>query len=131
MEVAQKQNIVSQWVSWQFLEMPRNILVNWKNFLKFNLNFFSLPLLFKTFFAPWRRYRFSQGRGFDLPKYLEVIFSNLIFRILGAIIKSFVIIIGLAAEVFIVLAGIIIFIGWLILPALLVAGFIFGLSVIL
>jgi len=131
MEAAQKQNIVIQWVSWQFLEMPGNILIGWKNFLKFNLNYFSLPLLLKTFFAPWRRYSFSKGRGFDLVKYLEALFSNLILRILGAIIRSFIIVIGLIAEVFIILAGITIFISWLILPALLIVGFIFGINIII
>jgi len=131
MEVAQKQNIIIQWLSWHFLEMPKSILISWKNFLKFNLNYFSLSLLLKTFLAPWRRYRVSKGRGFDPVKYLEALFSNLIFRILGAIIKSFVIVIGLIAEIFIILAGIVVFFGWLILPALLIAGFIFGISIIL
>ena len=124
------QNILIQWMSWQFFDVPKEILKAWKNFLKFNLNYFSVPLLLKTFFSPWRRYKVSYGKGFDFGKFFEAFFSNLIFRILGAILRSFLIVIGLIAEVFLIAGGIIVFFGWLLLPALLIAGFIFGIYVI-
>ncbi len=124
------QNIVSQWISWQFFEVPKEILKAWKNFLKFNLNYFSVPLLLRTFFSPWRKYGVSRSRGFDLGKFFEALISNLIFRLLGALVRSFLIFIGLLVEVFIFFTGIVIFIGWLILPALLIVGFIFGLKVL-
>ncbi len=129
-EVAKRQNIIVQWVSWQFFDVPKEILKAWKNFLKFNLNYFSVPLLLKTLFSPWRRIKAYHGKGFDIGRYLGAFFSNLIFRILGAIVRSFVIVIGLLVEVFIIFAGITIFFGWLILPVLLITGFIFGIYVI-
>jgi hypothetical protein len=125
------QNIFFQWIFWQFFEVPKNILKAWRNFLKFNLNYFSIPLLLKTFFSPWRRYKVSYGKGFDFGKYFEALFSNLIFRTLGTILRSFLIFIGLLAEIFIILGGIIVFSGWLVLPALLIAGLIFGFKVII
>lgn len=128
-EVAKKQNILFQWLSWQFFEVPGNILKAWKNFLKFNLNYFSIPLLLKTLFSPWRRYKTSYGRGFDIGRYFEVLLSNLIFRGLGAIMRSFLIIIGLLVEIFIIFGGLIIFFGWLILPILLALGLVFGFRV--
>lgn len=123
------QNIFFQWFFWQFLEVPGNILKAWKNFLKFNLNYFSTPLLLKTFFSPWRRYQVFYGKGFDVGRYFEALFSNLIFRILGAVMRSFLIILGLLVEIFIIFAGIIIFFSWLALPALLIGGLIFGIQV--
>lgn len=125
------QNIVFQYLSWQFLEMPRNILMAWGNFLKFNLNYFSIPLLLKTFFSPWRRYKVSYGKGFDIGGYFNAFISNLIFRILGAILRSVLIIIGLLVEAFIIFVGIIVFFGWLVLPAILIVGLVFGVKVIL
>ena len=130
-EVTKPQNIFSQWVFWQFFEMPRNILKAWRNFLLFNLNYFSIPLLLKTFFSLWRRYKWSYGKGFDIKRYLEAFFSNLISRTLGAILRSFLIFIGLLAEIFIIFAGIIIFLGWFVLPVLLIGGLIFGFKVML
>ena len=129
-EIVKKQNIFFQWVFWQFFEVPKNILKAWRNFLKFNLNYFSVPLLLKTFFSPWRRYKVSYGKGFDLGRYSEALFSNLIFRTLGTILRSFLIIIGLLAEIFIIFAGMIIFFSWLVLPALLILGLIFGFKVL-
>lgn len=129
-ETAEKQNIVIQYLSWQFWEVPREILKAWRNFLLFNLNYFSIPLLIKTFFSHWRRYQWSYGRGFDIGRYFEVFFSNLISRILGAIVRSFLLIIGLIVEFFIIAGGLIVFLSWLILPAILIAGLIFGFKII-
>jgi hypothetical protein len=130
-EVAKKTNMLFQWLFWQFFEMLGNILKSWKNFLKFNLNYFSVPLLLKTFFSPWRRYRWSYGKGFDIKRYFEAFFSNLISRILGAILRSFLIFIGLLAEIFIIFAGTIIFLGWLALPILLIFGIYHGFRILL
>src|SRR4030042_2000543 len=107
-----KENIVGIWVSWYFVEMPREILKAWKNFLRFNFNFFSIPLLIKTLFSYWKRYYWVRGRGFNFyffsfflfiksffsywklyywvrgrvfnfSEYFNVLFSNLTSRILG------------------------------------------------
>jgi len=123
-------NIVFQFLVWYFWDVPKKILLIWKNFLKFNLEYFSIFLLLKTFFAPWRDYRWDYGRGFDLARYAETLFSNLITRIIGAIVRSFLIAIGLAVEIFIILIGGVIFISWFLLPMLLWEGFMIGLSFI-
>ncbi|MFH1462296.1 MAG: hypothetical protein ABIG08_01160 [bacterium] len=128
-EVAKKQNIISQWLWWQFFEMPGNILKAWKNFLLFNLNYFSIFLLLKTLFSPWRGYKVSQGKGFDFGRFFEAVFSNLIFRALGAVVRSFLIFIGIFVEFLIIMGGIIVFLVWLVLPALLIVGFLFGIIV--
>ncbi len=129
-EIGQKQNIFWQWLSWYFFDVPRAILKTWKNFLLFNLNYFSVPILFKTFFSYWRRYKWSYGRGFDLRRYLEAFTFNLISRILGAIVRSILIFIGINVEIFIVISGLLVFLGWIVLPVLLIAGLIFGTKVI-
>ena len=72
----------------------------------------------------------SYGRGFDIGRYFVTFFSNLIFRGLGAALRIFLILIGLLVEIFIVFAGIIIFLGWLVLPVLLIAGLWFGVKII-
>ena len=125
------QNIFLQWVFWHFLEVPGNILKAWGNFLRFNLNYFSIPLLFKTLFSSWRRYRVSYGKGSDIGRYFEAAFSNLLFRILGAVMRSSLIIIGLLVEIFIIFAGFMVFLGWLILPILLIFGLYYGFRILL
>lgn len=123
-------NILIQYLIWYFFDVPREILKGWKNFLIFNLNYFSLPSLFKTFFSHWRQYKWSYGRGFDISRYFEAFFSNLISRVLGAIMRAVLIFIGVLCEILIFLFGLILFLGWLILPVLLIVGLIFSFKII-
>jgi len=114
------QNIIFLWLAWYFIETPKQILRGWKNILGFNLNYFSIPLLFKTLFSYWHQYRWYYPRGFDIGQYLEVFFSNLISRILGAVMRIFMIVFGVAVEIIILVIGLIILIAWLAMPALIV-----------
>ncbi len=115
-------NIILEWFLWQFFEVPQLILNAWKNFLRFGLNYFSTPLLIKTFFSPWRRYRWFYPRGFDLWLYFETFFSNLVVRIIGIIFKSILIVIAIFFEILIFFVGLFIFLGWLVLPFFLILG---------
>jgi len=125
-----KQNIFWQWISWQFFEMPGNILKAWRNFLNFGLYYFSTPILLKSLFSPWKRYYWVHPKGFDIGKYLEIIISNLFSRFLGAILRFFLIIIGLLVEIFLFFAGLSVFLGWFVLPVLLLMGLWFGIKII-
>ena len=124
-------NILLQSLIWQFFDVPKAILKAWQNFLLFNLNYFSVPTLLKTFFSHWRRYGSSYGRVFEVWKNFEVFVFNMMSRIIGVILRTIFIIVGLLLEILIILIGIIIFLGWLFLPFLLVLGFIFGINLLL
>lgn len=124
-------NILIQYFFWHFYDQPKAILKAWKNFLLFNLNYFSIPILLKTFFSHWRRYKWFYPRGFDIPVYLEVFFSNLISRFLGAIMRGILIIIGILLEIFIIFFGAILFLGWILLPVFLISGLYFGFKTLL
>jgi len=119
-------NIIFQFISWYFLEVPKKILGAWKNILKFNLEYFSIPLILKTFFSHWRQYKWDYGRGFDFRRYTEVFISNMISRILGMVMRTILISIGLLVEIFIIFCGGSVFLGWIFLPVLLINGLIFG-----
>ena len=123
-------NIFSQWISWHFLETPKKILRGWENFLKFNLNYFSLPDLIKSYFAHWRRYRWRYPKGLQIGKFFEVFISNLFSRFIGMVARTGLILIGILAEVFLIILGLAVFVGWLALPLILVLGIFWGLKLI-
>jgi len=125
------QNIFIKYLVWHFWDTPRGILKGWQNCLKFNLNHWSVPLLLKTWFSPWRRYKYSYGKGFSFSKYFEVFSFNIISRTIGAIMRSVLIVLGLLMEAVVVLAGALVMIFWLILPPLLVGGFLYGFKMLL
>lgn len=121
-----RENIFVQYLTWHFYDAARGVLNIWKNFLRFNLNYWSLPLLLKTLFAPWRRYNYSYGRGFDPKRFFEVFTFNTISRVMGLIMRTVLIVCGLLTEAFVFLAGAAGFLIWLFLPVLILIGFYHG-----
>jgi len=124
-------SIYAKFLSWYFIGATGEIFKAWRNFLWFNLNYFSVTMLLKTYFSPWRRYYSSYGKVFEIWENIETLVFNGMSRIIGAILRTFLIIIGLFLEIVIIILGIIILIGWLILPLGLIAGFLFGLRLII
>ncbi len=111
-----KAPILFQWLYWHFIETPKNIMKAWSNFLVFTFRYFSIIPLFCSLFSHWRRDSASYGRGFDLKRYFQAFFSNMISRILGAITRSIVIFLGLLFEILVFVCGLCVFCLWLVLP---------------
>lgn len=122
--------LVSQFLFWYFVKVPAKIIEGWFNFLKFNMEFFSMPLLLKTLFSQWRRYGWSYPRGLDIPKMLEIFFSNLILRVLGMVMRLILIAIGFISEIVIFVIGAFVLAGWLALPLLLFLSLRYGFLVL-
>jgi|SRR3989344_2850530 len=119
------ENILSQWVVWQFFEMPGVLLRVWNNYLIFATNLFSLPLLLKTFFSPWRRYKWRYPKGFDLGEFFSTLISNVFSRFMGALMRIFLIIAGILFQIFVGAAGAIVFVAWLLMPPIIITGLMF------
>jgi hypothetical protein len=97
----------------------------YKNYILFALNYFSLPILLKSFFAPWRKYRWNYPKGFDIGEFFSTLISNAFSRVLGAIMRIVLIIVGAAFQVFVIFTGLIIFLLWIFIPFIVIAGFLF------
>jgi hypothetical protein len=118
--------LLLKYITWHFFGATKSLIQGWGNILWFNYNFFSIGILVRTFFNPWRRITWDYGRGFDIGRYLFVFASNLISRILGAIMRTFLIVAGLAVQVFLIISMIITVCVWIILPALIPFAFAYG-----
>ena len=124
------QNIFIQYFEWHYIEMPREILQGWRNFLEFGLNYFSVTVLARTLFSHWRRYRYDYGSRFDPGRWFEAFTFNLMSRGIGAIMRLFLIGVGIAAETCIFIAGAVIFAGWIFMPVIIAVGFLFGFTLL-
>jgi len=119
-------SLLPKFFAWYYIDSISGLLSAWKNFLLFNLEFFSVPLLLKSLFSPWRRIYSPYGKTFELWKNIEAFTLNMMSRIIGAILRVFLIVIGLIFEIVVLTAGLIIILLWLALPLILTAGFLFG-----
>lgn len=120
-----RENIFSLWLLWQFYEMPKFLLRVWNNYFMFAVNFFSAPQLLKTFLAPWRRYNWRYPKGFELAEFFNTLISNIFSRILGAMMRTVLIVTGILLQVFVAIAGLLIFIFWLLMPFIIIGGILF------
>lgn len=84
-------------------------------------DFFSIDLLLRTFFSPFRQ--ISAG-GVDGPIGVKVraFFDRLISRVIGSIVRSIIIVIGVVVITFHGLVGFLVIVSWAFVPLLPVIG---------
>lgn len=123
-----RENIIIMWFLWQFYEMPKFLFSVWRNYLLFGLDYFSIPLLVKTLFSPWRKYNWVYPKGFDIKEFFNTLISNTFSRILGAMCRIVLIILGIVAQIFIFIVGIVVIFLWLLIPFIIIVGILFLLA---
>lgn len=122
--------IILGYLKWHYSKAIYSLSQVWNNFLYFISEFFSLKLLFKNFFAPWKRMSDRYPTSFNLKDYFYAFMTNLIIRIVGMIMRSFIIIIGSICFIIFALLYPVIIISWLILPLIVIALMTLGLILI-
>jgi hypothetical protein len=80
-------------------------------------DYFSIDLLLRTFFSPFRQISAGKVDG-SLNVQLHAFFDRLISRAIGAMIRSFMIAVGLVAIISYTGIGVILVIMWAIVPLL-------------
>ncbi len=103
----------------------------WENILWFLFNFFSIGLLARTLFKPWRRL----GEPRTGVKGIEAFFSRMVIgaamRILGFFLRAVIIVTGVIVLALAALWGFAFFILWILLPLILAFLFAFSWSALL
>ncbi|MBI2054060.1 MAG: hypothetical protein HYT36_01890 [Candidatus Staskawiczbacteria bacterium] len=121
----ENKNIIVLWMGWHFYEMPKFLIQVWNNYLLFESNFFSIPLLLKTFFSPWRRYGWRYPNIMQVGDFFNTLVSNTFSRIIGILFRIILIAGGMAGWVAIVVVGFIAIVFWILMPFILMAGLLF------
>ncbi len=121
-QITDNRNIIFSWLLWHYAVSLKELILRWRDILFFISNYFSIPFLLRTLFSPWKRYKVFYGKGFDFNKLLDAFVFNTFSRIMGAIVRLFVIIIGVLTYLFIVIIGAVIVIIWILLPLIVVGG---------
>jgi len=116
---------------WYYTKGVKNVLLTWKNFILFSMEYFSIPLLFKTLFSPWKRDITKKPRGFDLKKTVEYITFNTISRAIGFFMRFFTILVGILFFVLVIFIGAIVFVLWLVLPLIFIGLLIIAILLII
>ncbi len=87
-------------------------------------DFFSIDILLKSFFAPFKQISSSSSRGGNLQVKIQELFDRLFSRFFGAIIRTFIILVGVGWILLQAIFGLLVLIVWPVMPFLPIVGII-------
>lgn len=111
---------------WHYTFAFRDIWHVWGNLLWFVAKQFSILLLLKSLFSPWRRVVENGPRHFDLEAWAGAVVVNLMSRLVGAMMRLIMISVGIITLSGVVVGGILFFALWIVAPFLVTALFLLG-----
>jgi hypothetical protein len=85
------------------------------------MDYFSIDLLLKTLFSPFRQISAGKTTG-PLAVQMRAFFDRLISRMIGAMVRSAVILVGIVAIIISAIVGIVTLVIWAFVPLLPVIG---------
>jgi hypothetical protein len=115
------------YILWHYSGAIADIVRIWRNYLWFFYHFFSIPVLFKTLFSPWRRLQEEYKGGFDIENFFATKVVNTMMRLVGAFVRLAFIIVGIVVISIVFLGGLLFLAIWLALPLIALGLLIIGL----
>lgn len=112
---------------WYYSKALIDVLSVWFNFMWFITHFFSIPLLGKTLFSPWKRMT-DDSKAKTIENFFEALVMNIMSRIFGAIARLALITIGLCALCLGVIVLCVVLVSWVFFPFLIVFSLFYGIS---
>ena len=106
------------YLDWHYRE---GLFVAWHSVIAGTIgifDYFSVLELASTLFSPWHHIVDPYGRGFDPSRFFWTLGGNLISRLLGAIVRSVVIVMGLTGTLVAFVLGVFWLVFWLSAPIL-------------
>ena len=123
--------LLTAYTQWHYGNAFVSMFVLWMNGLWFTTHFFSIFLLLKTLFSPWKRLTETYKGGLNLDNILELIIVNTLMRLVGAFFRSVIIVLGLVALAVVLISGALFFIIWFFAPIILFVLFFNSLALLL
>ena len=119
--------LVVGFLQWWYGAGWKRQFTNWKNRLAGVYDYFSIDLLVKSWFAPFRQISAGRVEG-PLSVRWSAFVDKTISRFIGAFMRTVLILIGLLSLLVTVVLALVGILGWLIVPALPIVGLILTLS---
>ena len=99
------------------------------NFIWFFFHMFSIGLLLRTLFSPFKRLQEERKKGsWKFENWGGAIIINVLMRLVGFSVRTMFIVVGLIFIIFTAMVGAIAFVFWLILPLMVAFLLVFGFS---
>lgn len=116
----------SHYLFWHYTRAYRDIFAMYLNFAWFVAHFFSIPLLLRTLFAPWKRIT-AGHKKFDLEDWAEAVTFNILSRVTGFLVRTVLIVLGLCVLSLLTALFLAFLLLWCFLPVTAVLSVYYGL----
>ncbi len=123
-------SIVHHYLLWHYSRAFLELFHVWQNFLWFVIHFFSLPQLMGSWIAPWKRMTEGRGQTWNLEDLAGFIIINLISRIIGFILRTIIIVIGLCSLFLTIIGGFAAYAFWVAAPLIIVLMLTIGITLL-
>ena len=123
-------SIAHDYFLWHYSRAFKELFHVWLNFLWFTIHFFSIPQLLASWFSPFKRITEERQRAFSFEDIAGYIIINLLSRVVGAIMRSIIIVFGLAVLTGVILTGFLVQLIWVFVPMLLLGGLVFSIGML-
>lgn len=110
-------------LTWWYGDGWRQRMALFRDRIARSSDYFSLGLLITTFFAPYRQISAGSVSG-PVALQLRAFFDKTISRVIGAIIRLFVLLFGCAVIALQALFGAVVIVSWMLIPFLPIVGMI-------
>jgi hypothetical protein len=114
---AKNQPIVLAVFYWWFAIKPRQLFYIYSKIIRKIRQFFSMSLLLRTLFAPWKRDEVDMG-NLSLQDRFRVLMMNLVSRLVGAAVRGGTILVGMTSVILTTVGFFITIAGFILLPLL-------------
>ncbi|MEK7575131.1 MAG: hypothetical protein AAB511_02785 [Patescibacteria group bacterium] len=122
--------VLSFYILWHYTKAWQDLFRIISNYLWFVSNYFSIGLLWRTLFDPWRRMSIVGGKG-SKDSFVGAILINTFMRAVGFLIRTVTILGGLFVLLIAVSLSCILILAWAFLPVIVFILFFAGLGQIL
>jgi hypothetical protein len=124
-------SIVHYYFFWHYSRAFFEIFNIWKNFIWFVGHFFSLRQLTASWFSPWKRTVQGRGEKWNFEDLAGYIIINIVSRIVGAVIRTVIIFLGIVSVLMTIVGGVIVYVFWIFAPVVLIFLLGFGLTLLI
>src|SRR3989338_5402779 len=121
---------ISEYIAWHYGRAFTEILDLGRDFLWFGWNVFSVSLLSQSLVSPFYRIQEGYKNWTDFEALGETIVANTVSRVVGFLLRLFMLILGAFFELFILATLSIVLISWMVLPLLIPLLFFEGIYLI-
>ncbi len=106
------------YIYWHYTKALSDLSKIIGNFVWFVLQLFSVSLLCRTFFMPFKRIQDAPTSILHPEAFIEAVMVNTIMRLVGMVLRAILILCGLLGVVSVLCAGICFFVAWILSPFL-------------